>query len=453
MQNKTIRPPRNLILLSKMRSNGASEKTECTLKYMSIFTKFHCKRVCQKNEITRRSIIILNYYAHINGGASKVAIDETVGLANAGVKVIFFAACGPICDELKNANLQVICLGQNELINAGKNPFLMLQGLWNFTAARELKKLLNSLDTNNNIVHLHGYTKVLSSSVVRVATKQKTQIICTLHDFFTACPNGAFFDYKSSKLCPKSALSMACIARNCDKRGYHHKIYRVMRGLTQKYIGGLPKNIKNYIPLSEQSLNLLRPYLPLDAKFFPLENPISAVKYPPINVRENTEIIFVGRLDEEKGIKILLDAAGKTQNHITFVGDGALKQLIETQENCRVTGWVSPEQVRTQLAKARVLVFPSLWYETYGLVVAEAAAIGIPAIVSDISAAAERVQNLVTGWHFISGDASDLARVLKLIKDDDLVEKAGIAAYNDFWGNPPTSAQHIEKLIKIYNSL
>ena len=163
--------------------------------------------------------------------------------------------------------------------------------------------------------------------------------------------------------------------------------------------------------------------------------------------------IFVGRLDEEKGIKILLDAAGKTQNHITFVGDGALKQLIETQENCRVTGWVSPEQVRTQLAKARVLVFPSLWYETYGLVVAEAAAIGIPAIVSDISAAAERVQNLVTGWHFISGDASDLARVLKLIKDDDLVEKAGIAAYNDFWGNPPTSAQHIEKLIKIYNSL
>ena len=400
-----------------------------------------------------RTVIILNDYAYINGGASKVAIDEAVGLAEAGVKVIFFAACGSICEELKNANLEVICLGQNELINAGKNPLSMLQGLWNFAAARELKKLLKQLDKNNIIIHLHGYTKALSSSVVRVAHEQKFKTICTLHDFFTACPNGAFFDYISCKPCQKSAISIGCVVRNCDKRGYHHKIYRVVRGLTQKYIGRLPKNIKNYIPLSQQSVDLLRPYLPKDAKFFPLENPISALKSPPINVRKNSKIIFVGRLDAEKGIEILLEAAKKTQSQLTFVGDGALQQLAKNQENCRVTGWVSPAQVRAELAKARVLVFPSLWYETYGLVVAEAAAMGIPSIVSDISAAAERVQNGITGWHFTSGDAGDLARILELIKDDEMVEKAGIAAYNDFWKNPQILTQHIEKLIEIYNSL
>jgi glycosyltransferase involved in cell wall biosynthesis len=432
-----------------------------------------------------KTIIILNDYANINGGASKVAIDEAAGLANAGMNVVFFAACGPICDELKNANIKVVCLGQKELINAGKNPLAMVQGLWNFKAANELKNLLNTVDKSNTIIHLHGYTKALSASVVRVASQHKITTICTLHDFFTACPNGAFFDYVSCKPCPKTALSLDCITRNCDKRAYHHKIYRVARGLVQKYMGGLPKNIKNYITLSSQSANLLQPYLPNDAKFYPLENPIPVIKSPLINVRANSEIIFVGRLDAEKGIEILLEAAEKTQLlslrgkaeaiqnkqenwiaspqvarndegswfSLNFVGDGALRNLVEGKENCQVTGWVSMARVKQELAKARVLVFPSLWYETYGLVVAEAAAMGIPAIVSDISAAAERVQNGITGWHFRSGDAGDLGRVLELVKNDEIVEKAGLAAYNDFWKNPPILAQHIEKLIEIYNKL
>jgi len=400
-----------------------------------------------------KTIVILNDYAHINGGASKVAIDEAVGLKKTGARVIFFAACAPIADELKNAGVEVVCLGQKELINAGKNPLAMLQGIWNFKAANELKKLLETLDASNTIIHLHGYTKALSSSVVWVAISQKFKIICTLHDFFTACPNGAFFDYIAVAPCHKRALSASCVARNCDKRAYHHKLFRVARGLVQKHFGGLPSGVKNYITLSQQSANLLRPYLPKDAKFYALENPIPAEKLPPINVSKNQEIVFVGRLDAEKGIEILLDAVEKTASNLTLVGDGALRELAEARENCRVTGWVSPAQVWSELSKARALVFPSLWYETYGLVVAEAAARGIPAIVSDISAAAERVENGVSGWHFKSGDAGDLARVLELIKSDEVLEKAGQAAYNNFWKNPPTSEFHTAQLLKIYDDL
>lgn len=400
-----------------------------------------------------KTVIILNDYAHINGGASKVGIDEAVGLKKTGAWVIFFAACAPICDELINAKIEVICLEQKELINAGKNPLALLQGIWNFKAARELKNLLKTLDAGNTIIHLHGYTKALSASVVRVAISQKFKIICTLHDFFTACPNGAFFDYVSVTPCHKRALSASCVARNCDKRAYHHKLFRVARGLVQKHYGGLPSGVKNYITLSQQSANLLRPYLPKDAKFYALENPIAAEKLPPINVSKNQEIIFVGRLDAEKGIEILLEAAEKTASKLTLVGDGALRGLAQARGNCRVTGWISPAQVWSELGKARALVFPSLWYETYGLVVAEAAARGIPAIVSDISAAAERVENGISGWHFKSGDAGDLARVLELIKNDEVLEKAGQEAYNNFWKNPPTSDFHTAQLLKIYDDL
>ncbi len=64
-----------------------------------------------------------------------------------------------------------------------------------------------------------------------------------------------------------------------------------------------------------------------------------------------------------------------------FIGDGPLRPIEAT--GARVTGWLSAEDVQRELEHARCLVFPSLWYETYGLVVNEAAARGIPAIVSD----------------------------------------------------------------------
>lgn len=400
-----------------------------------------------------KTVIILNDYCHVNGGASKVAIDEAVGLVAAGVNVVFVGACAPICPELAKANLRVICLGQTELIKAGKNPLVMLQGLWNFRAVKTMRSLLSDMDRASTIVHLHGYTKALTTSPVRVANKLGFKVVCTLHDFFPACPNGALFDYVQGRPCPKRAMSLDCIKTQCDKRHYVHKLYRVLRTFIQQKFGGLPKDVKNYITLSKKSGDLLRPYLPKDANFYPLENPIDVPHLPQVNVSENRDVVIVGRLDAEKGIEVLLEAAKKARVYLTFVGDGPLRKLVEPYQFCRVTGWVSSAQVVEELSKARALVFPSLWYETYGLVVAEAAARGVPAIVSDISAASERVEDGKTGWHIRSGNIDDLARALSLTHDNELVARAGAAAYNKFWSSPPTRANHIEKLRIIYDRI
>ncbi len=400
-----------------------------------------------------KTIIVLNDYCHINGGASKVAIDEAAGLAEAGVRVIFIGACGPVCPELSNANIEVICLGQTELINAGKNPLVMLQGLWNFKAAKIISEVLAKLDRKKTIVHLHGYTKALTTSPVRVASDRGFKVICTLHDFFVACPNGAFFDYVKCNVCPLTAMSFACIKTQCDKRHYAHKLYRVARTFIQKQFGGLPGSVKDYITLSKQSASLLRSYLPKDAVYHPLENPIDIPESTAVAVRANKSVVAVGRLDAEKGIEMLLKAAQKAGVSLTLVGDGPLRSLAEKYPFCRVTGWVRPEQVREELSKARALVFPSLWYEAYGLVVAEAAARGVPAIVSDISAAAERIEDGKNGWLARSGDIDDLVRCLQITKDDDVVEKAGQAAYASFWAAPPVRARHTQGLLDIYNVL
>jgi hypothetical protein len=62
-----------------------------------------------------------------------------------------------------------------------------------------------------------------------------------------------------------------------------------------------------------------------------------------------------------------------------FVGDGpCAREVVQVYPRARVTGWVSRGKVTEYLKTARVLVFPSLWYETEGLSVIEAAALGVP---------------------------------------------------------------------------
>jgi glycosyltransferase involved in cell wall biosynthesis len=286
---------------------------------------------------------------------------------------------------------------------------------------------------------------------VRAAVKGGFPVVCTLHDFFAACPNGAFFDYRAGVPCLRHALSTNCITANCDKRHYAHKVYRVARGIVQRGPGLLPSGIRHYITLSEGSAAILKPYLPQDARYYALQNIIEVPKAVPVDVARNNDIVAVGRLDIEKGVELLVAAARLADVRLTFVGEGPLRSVAESYEKCRVTGWVDAQAVVAELEKARCLAFPSLWYETFGLVVDEAAAKGVPAIVSDISAAAERVQDGVTGWRMRSGDVNDLARCLAATRDDAAIARMGRAAYDRFWNAPPSGAHHVAGLADIYD--
>jgi glycosyltransferase involved in cell wall biosynthesis len=397
-------------------------------------------------------VVVLNDFCHVQGGASKVAIDEAISLAESGISVIFVGAVGPVCDELRQARLRVECLDQHQLLDVTRHPAVALQGLWNAKAGRRVADILRSLPRDRTIVHLHGYTKALTTSPVRAAHRLHIPVICTLHDFFSACPNGAFFDYEKVVPCTRRSLSPSCIVAHCDKRHYAHKLFRVVRGVIQRSFGRFPTAVGHYITLSERSAAILAPYLPAQAQMHRLPNLIGVPHRPPVPVAQNRDILYVGRLDEEKGVRLLARAAVRLGLPVTFVGDGPLRSELETLPGMLVTGWQAAEGVQRYLADARCLVFPSLWYETFGLTVAEAAARGIPAIVSDISAAAERIEDGVTGWRFKSGDSVDLARCLALTRDDWLVWKAGVAAYRTFWENTQTGDAHTANLLRIYRT-
>ena len=396
--------------------------------------------------------LILNDFCYVQGGASKVAIDEAIALHHAGLDVTFVGAVGEPCEALRDAGVRVISLGQAELLQVWRHPSAAMRAAWNNEAFAATRSLLGHSDPARTIVHLHGYTKALSTSPALAARLAGFATLCTLHDFFGACPNGALYDYRREEPCQRRALSVSCMVTNCDKRHPLHKSYRVFRALVQRHFALFPRSVRDFIALSRRSAELLRPYLAADSRLYPLTNIVDVAHAAPVDVAANDRLLVLGRLDAEKGVTLAATAARQAGIPIMFAGEGPLRAAAEAS-GATVTGWLDGGGVWQALGQARCLVFPSRWYETFGLVVDEAAARGVPAIVSDISAAAERVEDGVTGWIFRSGDADDLTRCMRLTGDHARVAAAGAAAHARFWADPPDRGRHVRDLLAVYDQV
>ena len=178
-------------------------------------------------------ILILNDFGHINGGAAQVAIADAIALAQAGHAVTYLCAVGPVAAKLPAAGVRVICLEQQEIALDSDRFGAARRGLWNFQAARALDRLLAAYPALP-IVHIHGWSKALSGSVCAAALARRAPVVVTLHDFFSACPNGGFYQYPQQRICELRAMSPSCIACNCDSRSYAQKLYRVARQAVQR---------------------------------------------------------------------------------------------------------------------------------------------------------------------------------------------------------------------------
>ncbi|MFH1700190.1 MAG: glycosyltransferase family 4 protein [Candidatus Zixiibacteriota bacterium] len=400
------------------------------------------------------NIIIVNDFAHVNGGAALVALSSARTLASRGYNVVLFAAVEPVDHDLAASGVEVVCTGQKEILT-DRNRFRAVgRGLWNRYAARKMKELLKQYDPQKTIVHVHGWTKSLSSSVIRMALNKKFTVVISLHEYFAACPNGGFFNYPKNEICKLNAMSASCVFCNCDKFGYTQKIYRVVRQMIQNRFGLTPKGVKYFVSISEFSKDILKSYLPSDAEIIPVPNPIFIDRQVPANPGNNNYFVIVGRLTPEKGLFLAAEAACIAKVNLKFIGDGELKEeLISKYPGLEITGWLNREEVVKIVKSARALILPSLWYETQGLVVAEAAALGIPAIVPDTCAARDMVIDGETGYWFTGGNSQNLADKITLFKSNDLLNRIGRAAYDSFWSDPPTLDNHIDHLIQAYDKI
>ncbi|HUO92315.1 MAG TPA: glycosyltransferase family 4 protein [Rhizomicrobium sp.] len=400
----------------------------------------------------RHTVVILNDFGTVNGGAAKVAIESAYGLAGRGHHVSYFCAVGPTDRRLHEAGVEVVCLDQPASLDDPNRARGAVRNLWSSAAAQRLAGYLARKP--GGVVHIHGWCKALSPSALWTVRNSGLPAVVTIHDYFLACPNGALFDYRSNKNCPLRPMSAACIARNCDKRSYAMKAFRVLRQTIQNSAMNGAHTPWHFAAVSQFALNKIAPFLPKPHTASILENPADLVRLPPAEPARSNLYLAAGRLSPEKGFDVFAAAAARAGVRATIIGEGECRSgVAAANSSLEMPGWLEHAEFVTRLREARALIFPSLWPETHGLVPLEAAAQGIPPIVSDNTAARDWVVDGRNGLHIHAGDIGALAAALERLKDDALVARLGRAAYDDYWAHAPTLAKHVDALEALYESL
>lgn len=160
-----------------------------------------------------------------------------------------------------------------------------------------------------------------------------------------------------------------------------------------------------------------------------------------LGIEDKFSFLFAGRLAEVKNVQFSLKVLGEVKkrgyNNFKFVivGDGdygkTLKKLTQEfglTDNVVFAGRITEKKVlSTYYSACDVLLFPSL-FDSFGLVISEGAANGLPAVTVKGSCAAERIENGVNGfaWEYDEGVWTE--EIIKLLENPSLSEKAGAGA-------------------------
>lgn len=288
--------------------------------------------------------------------------------------------------------------------------------IWSTSAYREMRAFLTR--ERPQVVHVHNTLPLISPSVYHAARAEGVAVVQTLHNYRLLCPNGLLF--RDGGVCED------CMGKFVPWPGVAHACYRGSRPATatvaamltvHRGLGTWTRVVDVFIAPTEFARHkFIAGGLPAE-KIVVKPNFISpdpGADGPGAGEQRGEHALFVGRLSAEKGVDTLLAAWECLGRRVPLkiVGDGPYaKKVSDAARRLHGIEWLgeqSHDAVLRLMRQARFLVFPSLCYETFGLVIAEAYGVGLPVIASDLGSMSSLVAHGHTGLHFRAGDPAAL---------------------------------------------
>ena len=317
------------------------------------------------------------------------------------------------------------------------------------TGVRHFKELLQA--HRPDLVHLHNVFPLISPAVISVARRQGLPVVHTVHNYRHSCVNGLHF--RDGGPCTD------CVGRRFPGPAVRHGCYRASRlqsvpmALSQAVHAETWRDIGRFLALT-----------PFMARTLVREGvPEERIKIRPSWVHDpgpvqplGEDVLFVGRLDEAKGVDLLLRAwasgppAGR---RLRMVGAGPLSSEVERaasgDSSIIYEGPLEPAQVRRAMDAAVAVVVPSMWFEGFPLVIAEAFAHGRPVLTTSGGSPASVVDESV-GW-VCAPQVRDLAHALTSITEAEAGSRGRAARTRYETAHSPSSAR--QSLLATYNEL
>lgn len=338
----------------------------------------------------------------------------------------------------------------------GEMPKLQaaMRTIWSMESYQKIKAKLQQ--DKADLVHVQNFFPLISPAAHYAATSEGIPVIQSLRNYRLLCPNGFFF--REGRVCE------LCIHKSIPIPALQHRCYRDDRAatgvlttmlITHRLLQTWKKQVTLFVTLSEFSR---QKYI---EGGFPANKIVVKPNFvypdPQVSTSTGSYALYVGRLSPEKGIATLLSAWTKLRPHLPLkiVGEGPLESLVQ-QAACNTNNitWLGRQpiqQVYEIMGNAKMLIFPTAGYETFGRVIVEAFAKGTPVISTNIGSGAELVTPYKTGLLFQPGNSQDLINQVDWMRSHPVRVKAMRKAARAEYESHYTAARNYQQLQEIYS--
>lgn len=285
-------------------------------------------------------------------------------------------------------------------------------------------KILKVIDNfKPDIVHMNNINFQLTPSIIDGIKKRGFPVVQTVHDYQMICPNHLLFNFDKNIPCEKciEGSYMTCIKNKC----IHGSTVKSILGVIEAKLYSLLKTYKKVdlfvCPSYFLENKLLSAKEYYRGKTKTIHNFIDKEKFSHTGRKEDSYIVFIGRLSREKGIEHIAGAA-KLLPHHTFIvaGSGPDEAMLKGISNIKFVGFLTGEKLTELMGNAKVLILPSVWYENCPLSILEAQAMGVPVVTVNSGGMAELVKDGVTGTLINNLTPEEIAFKLKeTIENED----------------------------------
>jgi len=389
--------------------------------------------------------LIHNYYTQAGGED---------GVLSAEIKLLSENSVENIAITKKSSALSKLQLGTNFFMNS----------VYSEKSKKEIKQKL--ILEKPDVVHVHNFYSLFTPSIYDACQELKIPVVQTLHNFRIIYPNallynngqvdlrtitGSAWQVVKDKVYHDSYIKTAVMARFIE----YHKKRNTWNTKVDKFIAltEFSKNVFVQFGIESDKI-IVKP----NFQFQSTENIDSANQ---VELPREDFVLFVGRISEEKGIVQLVKEwiEKKSSVKLKIAGEGPLFKELQDIVNSsginsiEILGNQPKEEIKKLMNQAKALVFPSLWYEGFPMVLVEALSNGLPVITTNIGSQASIIKDQFTGYHVSVDSLSKMIEQASvIINDDDAFTRLCENAKNEFI-EKYTDKVNFNQLMSIYKEV
>lgn len=312
-------------------------------------------------------ILQINKYSHLKGGSERHFLSLVNLLKEKGHEVFVFSMTEP--------------------------KKLQRHLYWSFSANRTLEEIIKKFQPD--IAHLHNIYHDFSPSILYTLKKHHIPVIMTLHDYKIICPNYKLFT--QGRLCERcqGGKYYNCALHRCINNSIAQS-FLVMKEayLHQRLLYSYERIVDQFISPSEFLKNKCQQW-GIRNKIAYLPNYID---WPTQEHQKKNYFLYVGRLTEEKGVKLLPEIIQQTKIPWKIVGTGPLADYLKQHLPAGILlGQKNGKELKDLIGQAKAIIVPSVWYENNPLIIMEAHSQGTWVIASKLGGIPELIKDGING--------------------------------------------------------